>query len=705
KHIGGNAYGFNWTRSWVGTVLFVIYANDSLDNWNSYSSSFDIIDTTKPVIKNLTKSEEPLELGNTIIISVNCSDLSDIKLVKIEYLNSNYTMTNVTGEIWEYDAWTPDATGNWSYTIWVEDNNNNWAFVNDSILVQDTILPIYSDLTEEDNPVELGDQLIISINATDLAGIKDVLIEFENSSYRMRKIDVDIWQYNSWVPNSIGNYTYTIYLTDNNDNLNYVESWILFQDTKVPTYSNFFESSDPLELGDNPIISIDIYDFAGINQSLIEFEGTNHSMTNIYGNTWQINSWTPDNWIVYQYKIYMQDKSGNWIFVIGNLTVQDTIPPPLPRLVSNPSGDVSGNLVFDWSDGIDPSGILYYILIIDNETDPSITPGYVYYINITNLGSESSYHELQKILPLGKYYYFLSQIDGVGQESDHTMGSFTVISMENGSSGNNILIIIAIAVVSAVGSVTAIFIVRKKLKKEITPSREKISLKTISSHIDKLSRIKFTSKSSETQRLISADEQDKILTSKESTDEKDLKNRIDEIKVFGEELFAEGAYLEALKQFTQGRDLLINLERKEEANLFTDLISGIEGLIEEREKRLDLLEQIKIEGNAIERFELYYEIIFISKKLRDPDSASFYHSELISYFQNSLNTLDLENYRYEINLKAESLIKNNLFEIAAQLYKKCEFISQLFIQLGREEETINFEEFRNKKEECLKNLK
>ncbi|MFW9784959.1 MAG: LamG-like jellyroll fold domain-containing protein, partial [Candidatus Heimdallarchaeota archaeon] len=230
RHIGGDTYGFNWTRSWVGIVIFVIYANDSLDNWNSYSSSFDIIDTTKPVIKNLTKSEEPLELGNPIIITVNCSDLSDIKLAKIEYLNSNYTMTNITGDIWEYDAWTPDATGNWSYTIWIEDNNNNWASLIDSILVQDTIFPTYSDLTESDNPVELGDQLIISINVTDFAGIKDVLIEFENSNNTMTNIVGDIWQHNSWMPNSIGNYTYKIHIIDNNENWNYAESSILFQD-------------------------------------------------------------------------------------------------------------------------------------------------------------------------------------------------------------------------------------------------------------------------------------------------------------------------------------------------------------------------------------------------------------------------------------------------------------------------------------------
>ncbi len=173
----------------------------------------------------------------------------------------------------------------------------------------------------------------------------------------------------------------------------------------------------------------------------------------------------------------------------------------------------------------------------------------------------------------------------------------------------------------------------------------------------------------------------------------------------GEELFSEGAYLEAQKQFKLGRDLLLNLGREEEANLFSELFSGIEGLIEEREKRLEILEQIKIEGNSMQIFELHQDIIKISKKLKDPDATSFYQSELIQYFQdNNLNLIDLEKYRFELNQKAESLFNNNIFEMAAQLYEKCEKISQLLVQIGRDEDIAKIEEFRYKKNECLKKI-
>ncbi|MFX0030669.1 MAG: LamG-like jellyroll fold domain-containing protein, partial [Candidatus Hermodarchaeota archaeon] len=676
-NISGNTYEYNWTRSYVGMVFYTIYANDSDNNWNSFSSSFDIVDTTPPVIENLTVSEAPLELGNIVIITVNSTDLSNINQVWIEFEGTNHSMTNLSGNAWQYTSWSPSSTGNYSYTIWAEDNNNNWGFINSSILVQDNTPPLYSDLTEPPGPVELGNPLVISINATDLADIKEVLIEYEYSNHTMINIGGDIWQYTSWMPGSIGNYTYRIYITDNNDNLNYTSSSILFQDTVLPTYFNLYESADPLELGDNPIFRIDINDFAGINQTLIELEGTNHSMENIYGDRWEFNSWTPDNWIVYQYKIYMQDNSGNWNSLIGNITVQDTIAPPSPVLTVVPSGDVSGILTFDWTEGYDPSGILYFILIIDNETDN------VYTFNITNTGPDSSYCELPDILPLGRYYYFLAQIDGTGHQSGYTMGSFTVVSFGNGApDDNSFVIIIIIILVSIIGSITAMVIVRKKLKKDIIPPREKISFKIISSHIRKLSREELTLQGEEIISKTPGDIQDQTLPIKEVTTEEELERYVNEIRENGEQLFIEGAYLEAQEQFKLGRDFFLRLGREEEAQLFSELITGIDGLIEEREKRIKKLEEVKVQGDSVQIYENFYDIIEISKKLRDIDTVNFYQSELVDYFQhNKLKILNLEIYRYDLNEKAELFVSENKYEIAAQLYGKCEEISQLLVQL------------------------
>ncbi|MFX0059321.1 MAG: hypothetical protein ACFE8J_13580, partial [Candidatus Heimdallarchaeota archaeon] len=409
-NIFNDTYEINWTRNSVGIAIYKIYANDTDDNWNSLTSSFDIVDTTKPIFTALEESQDVLELGDFVTISINATDLTGIKQAKISYEGYNHTMGIIGEDAFQCDPWTPQSTGNYFYTIWIEDNNENWNFTTGDITVQDTISPFFFNLTESGDPVELGEDLIITIIVSDLSDIKGVSIEYEGLNHSMANIGGDLWQCDTWKPSLANNYSYIIHMEDNNNNYNFTTGSIKFQDTISPVYTDLQENADPLELGDTAIITITIADVGGINQTLIEFEGMNHTMNNIYGNVWRYNAWCPNNWTVYQYKIYMEDTSGNSNFVTDNITVQDTTPPAAPIITNAPSGDVNGILTFDWSDGNDPSGISYYLLIIDNEENPYNTPGFIYNFNISNLGSESSFYELVEPLSQGKYYYFLFQI-------------------------------------------------------------------------------------------------------------------------------------------------------------------------------------------------------------------------------------------------------------------------------------------------------
>ena len=695
SNIGGNTYEYSWTRSLVGTVNYKIFGSDNESNWNSLSSSFDIIDTTPPDLSNLLKSEDPLELGDIIIIDVNSTDLSDIKQVKIEFEGSNHSMVNVGDKTWEYDLWNPSVTGNYTYTIWAEDNNNNWGYMSDWVLVQDTTPPTYSDLFESANPVELGTSLVISINTTDLSDIQEVLIEYENFNHTMINIGGDVWYFDSWRPNLIGNCTYKIYITDNNDNLKFINSWILFIDSILPNYDNLFESADPLELGNNQIIQINVYDFAGINQCLLEYEGINHTMTNIYGNTWS-DSWMPDSCTNYQYKIYVEDKSGNWNLIMGNITVQDTIAPLPPVLTNGPNGDIRGNLVFDWQEGSDPSGISYYILIIDNETDPSITPGYIYRINLTNTGVSSSYYELNVDLPIGKYYYFLAQIDGAGHQSSYTVGSFTIIASGN---GNDLMlyIITAIGVASVLGLSTAIVIVRKKLRQKMEIPKKKIPLKLILAHINEISSNE-TNQELITKKLV-------LEAKKENIIDKIKQPNVEHFRALGKDLFDEGAYLEAIRQFENAKKLLVNQGKEEEAAILLEIIDGIKNLIKERETRIEILNTAKLDGNSKQIFELYQEIIEISDKLRDIDAISMYKSEMVDYFNvNKVKLIELQKYGFRLEEQAELSAKANQYEKAIQEFEKCSQISELLMNFSKNE-MINVERFKNKKLELLQKLK
>ncbi|MFX1432013.1 MAG: LamG-like jellyroll fold domain-containing protein [Promethearchaeota archaeon] len=562
----------------------------------------------------------------------------------------------------------------------------------------DIIPPTYSNLIESSDPLELGEIEVITINISDPEGIKQTLIEYEDSDHIIRNhtminIGGDTWQYNAWTPSMVDNYTYTIYMEDNFNNWNSTMGTIEVEDTTPPSYLNLIEISDPLELGTTETIQINVTDYSPIDSVLIEIANVNHTMTFEGDNIYEYNVWTPSTIGLKNYRIYANDTFGNWNVIVNNITVQDTIKPSAPILTNSPSGN---NIVFDWLDGSDPSGITYYILIIDNETNPLTTPGYVYKFNITNIGSESSYYELNDALPSGKYYYFLAQIDGAGHQSDFTMGSFT-ISLNPNDNSLMIYIIIAVVVVSAVGSISAIIIIRKKSHKKIVPPRKKIPLKGILAHITNLPFPELTLDEIKPQNKLTQKEIYQYYKEKLPIDE-DIGINIDEIKALGEELFSVGAYLEALKQFQYAKDILSKHGRNEEIALISELIAIIEGLIEEREKRLEILEKEKIDGDSVKVFELYNDIIGISKKLRDLDAVNMYQSELIQYFQtNRFKLNDIENYRSNLEHEADSLSNNGFFEKAAQIYGKCEEISQLLVDLGKKEELANAEKFRNKK--------
>jgi len=607
------------------------------------------------------------------------------------------------GYIDEFRISNNNNTNGWFETEFNNQNNMESFFSLGSEKIVDLVPPSYSNLIESLDPLELGQTEIIQINVSDFSEILQVKIQFEGLNHSMSNIGGDIWQYSAWTPKMVGNYTYVIYMEDKMNNWNSTIGTIEVIDTTPPTHSNLIESSDPLELGQTEVIQINVSDLAGVFQVKIEFEGLNHSMSNIGGNIWQYNSWTPNNWILYQYRIHMEDNNGNWNRITNNITVQDTIAPSPPILINAPSGDVSGNVVFDWLDGSDPSSISYYILIIDNENDPSITPGYVYKFNITNIGPGSSYYELTATLPSGKYYYFLAQIDGAGQQSSYTMGSFT-INLDPNNNNLMIYIIIAVIIVSAVGSITVIVILRKKARRQMGPPKKKIPFKVVLTHFEKISSLTSILNQKEAQNKEIQIQNKNQSYSDDLTEKEDLGFDVDEIKSMGEELLAEGAYLEAIKQFQTAKEILLKSDRHEEAILFSDLIAGIKSLVEEREKRLELLESEKIMGDTARIYDIYYDIIEISKKLKDIDGINMFQIDLIKFFQANESKLpELEIIRFNFEQQAASLLDNFLYKDAAKLYEKCENLSQ-FLENFRKEEISNIEKFRNKKNECLKKL-
>ncbi|MFX1504070.1 MAG: hypothetical protein ACFFDH_24130, partial [Promethearchaeota archaeon] len=167
--------------------------------------------------------------------------------------------------------------------------------------------PQFSNLIENSDPLELGLQETIQVDVIDSeTSVSNVFIELAGINYTMTNILSNTYEY-SWIPNTIGVKNYIIYANDTDGSWNSISGNILVIDTTAPIFSNLVESSDPLELGQTETIQVNVTDLSGISQVSIEINGINYSLVNIFGSTWEYNSWTPTNTGLNPYVIYAND--------------------------------------------------------------------------------------------------------------------------------------------------------------------------------------------------------------------------------------------------------------------------------------------------------------------------------------------------------------------------------------------------------------
>jgi len=199
-------------------------------------------------------------LGNNVHITVNVTDLVNILQVLIEFDDTNHTMTHIGGDLWQNDTWIPLYTGNYTYIIYAQNVNLKWNSFNSSIQVIDTTALSFSNLIESSDPLELGEIETIEINVSDISGINQVLLEIAGFNYSMENIHGNKWQYNSWIPDSIGIKPYTIYVEDNNNNWNSTSDSITVIDTENPLIK-INEPSEGQYIGStSPTFNVEILD-------------------------------------------------------------------------------------------------------------------------------------------------------------------------------------------------------------------------------------------------------------------------------------------------------------------------------------------------------------------------------------------------------------------------------------------------------------
>jgi uncharacterized repeat protein (TIGR01451 family) len=141
----------------AGTVVCRIYAFDMAGNLNATPAwSFDVKDTTPPLITNITYSPSTtsgLDPGVEVNVSANVTDFTGVDTVLLQYKKANETtwqnksMSKFGGTY--KGNFTPSA-GNWSFRVWANDSYGN-------VNVSDpTTLEVEYDWTWDRSPLNFG---------------------------------------------------------------------------------------------------------------------------------------------------------------------------------------------------------------------------------------------------------------------------------------------------------------------------------------------------------------------------------------------------------------------------------------------------------------------------------------------------------------------------------------------------------------------
>ena len=86
---GSNRYHNEQAYDIIGTYQFIIWVNDTSNNWNHSSGQFEMVDTTQPTITDVIALPDPQEIDGNVNISAVIEDNYELLGAWIEITDPN----------------------------------------------------------------------------------------------------------------------------------------------------------------------------------------------------------------------------------------------------------------------------------------------------------------------------------------------------------------------------------------------------------------------------------------------------------------------------------------------------------------------------------------------------------------------------------------------------------------------------------------
>lgn len=421
-------YYYEGTYSKIGTYNLVVYAKDTLGNWNSSKGQFSMQDTTGPAISGMTAIPSPQEVFFDVNISAAVTDNSELAGVWLEVIDpdlvplGNFSMSydSVSSRHYYKDAYS--KLGSHSCTIWAQDTSANWNSDSGTFMIADTTSPGIAETTAVPDPQEVFSPVNISAVIADNVQVLQVTVEVRDpataimGNFTMEYDAIGGRYFKEITGNVIGTYTFTIWASDSSGNTASSASSFVLEDWTRPTITQVAASPDPQEVFETVNITArvdDNYAVAGVWVEILD------PLSSLYGNfemdfdSASGECYYEDSYTIlgmWSLTISASDAGNNWDSASSTFHIQDTTPPSIEFATAIPDPQVLDgyvNVSARVYDGYELS------CVVVNITDPEGTVVYRGPMDYSSL--------------TGRYYR---------NDSYHKIGNYTFVVEANDSEGN-----------------------------------------------------------------------------------------------------------------------------------------------------------------------------------------------------------------------------------------------------------------------------
>jgi len=287
-----------------------------------------------------------------------------------------------------------------------------------------SIPPQINSVTDTPDPQEYNQNVNITVNATDSAGVDSAWVNINGiGNYSMIQGAGDYWHLNQTYP-VLGTHSYFIAVNDTHDNWNVSSTYnFTIQDTTPPDINSMTDTPDPQEYNHYVNISANITDFSTINIVRLNITYPDSTTTNItlkgVGDIYY-NNLTYSQLGIHTYFIWTNDSYNN-----GNksssrtFTIRDTTLPGIYNVTDSP----------------DPQGINKYVNVTCDINDLAVDsawlnvtyPNSTYTNNTMNPGTGDEWYYNTTYIPVGLYNYTIWVNDTSNNWNNSGIFNFTII--------------------------------------------------------------------------------------------------------------------------------------------------------------------------------------------------------------------------------------------------------------------------------------